>query len=147
MTVKVNANGEIVEASHSRGWDGSEWRKDPLRLGFSEQYVEREVDSGTGATLTQLFSIVPAGEVWVVTAFSCYPLDGDHTASVHLSIYDGAVDFIFKRAPSLLQNTSLECPTPLVLEAGDRLRVVWINAANGDSFRSYANGRKILIAE
>jgi hypothetical protein len=131
----------------SHGWDGSGWHKDPLRLGFSEQYLELEEGTGDGGNLEQNFTVVPAGEVWIVTAFSCFPVSGAHGSAVVMRIYDGTDNHTFRVAPSLAQNTSLVCPTPLVLVEGDKLRVVWISAANGDEFRAYANGRKILIAE
>jgi hypothetical protein len=131
----------------SHGWDGSVWRKEPIRLGFSSQYLELETDTGTGSLLSLTFSIVPSGELWVVEAFTTFPVDGDHPTPAFLSVYDGSNDHLFARVPSLSRNTMLAAETPLFLVAGDRLRVLFASGISGNEYRAYANGRKVLIAE
>lgn len=136
-----------VSMGRNYGWDGSEWRKLPLLWGYSEQYLESEINTGDGSNLTQNFSTVPAGEIWIVTAFTAYAHDGDHASRVIMFLYDGGSSYYLKFLPSLAAGTSIEAPTPIIMEEGDQLRVTWVSAANGDSFRSYAVGYKMLIAE
>lgn len=53
------------------GWDGSQFVPMAALWGYSGQYAEHEQNLNTLArdeTLT--FSVVPAGEVWVITLFS-----------------------------------------------------------------------------
>jgi hypothetical protein len=147
MTKKINADGEIVEASRGYGWISDAWQKDPLRFGFSEQYLERETDTGDGSDLDMDFSVVPAGEVWVVTAFACVPVSDDHVNVVFMGIYNGAISLEFAHEPSLALDTALQVPLQLILIEGDNLRVRWESAANGDVFYAWANGYKMLIAE
>lgn len=128
-------------------WDGSRWRKQPLIFGYSDQYIEYQTDTGDGTTLNQDFSTVPSGEIWVITSFSCYPYSGAHADLVWIGGRFGGVGHAFKAAPSLAQYTSLCLDHKLILKAGDYLRVSWRNAANGDTFFSYANGYKLNLDE
>lgn len=129
------------------GWDGALWRKLPLVFGYSDTYLDLTHALGTGGDLGLNLSVVPAGEIWVVSAFSGYPLDANHPNYVYMGIKRGAAYYALQRLPSLAQNTSIQCPTPLYLEEDDRLAIVWDNAVLNKDYYAYAHGYKMLIAE
>lgn len=128
-------------------WDGTQWRKQPLLFGYSDVYDERISNINVPAgTVTQTFSAVPAGEVWVVTLFTAFPSQGNTTRV--LMKMEGTSTHNLHVVPTPPGSTSVYVPvTPIILAATYYLEIVWENAALNDDFRASAMGYKMSILE
>jgi len=147
MTLKVNANGEIVEASRNYGWDGSAWRKLPLVWGYSDRYVEREANTNADAGLNALtFTTIPADEVWFILGGLAYNTTSSNTVVEWL--HTGSVeDMRLRRSMATAANDEIRLDTMIVLKPGDTLQVNFNGCTAGDTIVAYAWGYKMKIAE
>ena len=60
----------------NKGWIGTAWRKDPLRLGYSSDQSEQKSDtSATAGTNILTSTAVPAGEIWIIEGISARDVD------------------------------------------------------------------------
>jgi len=147
MTLKVNANGEIVEASRNYGWDGSAWRKLPLVWGYSERYVERELNTNADAgTNTLTFTTVPTGEVWYIMGGLAYNSTSafDQLSWIHRGT---GTPILMRRVVSPAQDEEIVLLAPVVLKPGDYLQAEFKGCTAGDTIATFAWGYKMKIAE
>lgn len=127
------------------GWDGTRWRKNNLLFGYvaaiGQDLVNADLDAGTN---TLSGTAVPAGEVWVVTLVALR--------------YDGTAPSLMWIRPSGLPGNppihvvssvaSLQWypqPTWVVLEAGDKLEGVVLEATATDAFYARYCGYKMQV--
>jgi hypothetical protein len=147
MTLKVNSDGEIVEASHNYGWDGSAWRKLPLVWGYSEQYLEIESASGVASGTQSLnLSTVPSGEIWVVSIISAWATAAT-IDRISLRLRDGVDQYVFEEQAYDTAYLTVSARGPFILQEGDSMRATFVNCSGGEDLHAYANGYKMLIAE
>jgi len=129
------------------GWDGTQWRKLPMLWGYSDRYVEKEVDASADVGLNYLvFSTVPAGEIWVISSVVWANLISA-CSTITAQLYDGAEAYaVFVETPSVADVYKATLCN-LVLKAGDNLRVDFSGCTAGDVLLAFASGYKMAIAE
>jgi len=127
------------------GWNGTAWVKLGVVWGYSDRYAERFDDTAVGASdITQTFATVPAGEVWVITGFSAYAKQTNVTF-VYMIANCGVFPLELVVNPYTTAYVGLVAPSPIILKAGDFLRVIWYGCILGDTVRSAANGYKMKV--
>jgi hypothetical protein len=130
------------------GWghDGARWRKDNLTWGYYDHLAEQQVNLAAGAGNNILaFTVVPAGEVWVVTGVSVLnvntSVDVDarfNTPAVNVVVYHWAAIPLATWVSSL--------PLNIVLKAGDNMQA-WFNpCVAGDDIYAAIWGYKMKVA-
>ena len=147
MTLKVNANGEIVEASRNYGWDGSAWRKLPLVWGYSDRYIERELNSNADAGANTLtFSTVPAGEVWVIEGGTAYNSTSGND-QIYWNHAGTGIAIRLRRVNAPSANEEVRIESRVILKADDAMQAYFTGCTAGDTIAAYVWGYKMKIAE
>jgi hypothetical protein len=147
MTLKVNANGEVVEASHNHGWVDGEWHKAPLPWGFSAEYGESKYVSyaaAGGNTLTA--STVPSGEVWVVETISAADITSPPDTIMIEAFKNSTMIVLLDEDAKGADRYTTWCGR-ITLAAGDYVRVEISGVTSGDQLYMRVGGYKMKIAE
>ena len=108
---------------------------------YSEAVTEADVVAGNEAIV---FSAVPAGEVWVVTAFIFWS-DQANAAFLQLIAHIGPADIIVDIDATVTAREPLKLSGSLVLAEGDYLKVYYQGASAGDDFFGRACGYKMKV--
>jgi len=143
VNVTQDTLGQLI--SGVAGWDGIEWRKLPILWGYSEGYLEKKeiLSASEGANYIN-FSIVPAGEVWVVKSVNSLDLTSEVSAIAY-TIYNTTATFYFYRQKNVSANTHVPLQCDLVLSAGDRIRVIMGGVTAGDHLQGFVTGYKMKV--
>ena len=127
------------------GWDGTQWRKIGLLLGYEDRYAEVEsADDVSAGTNTLTFTAVTPGEIWVITAFTADCEQANPSTVLLYAKCDG-VYIHLKREAYTVAKTTVEMPTHIVLKAGDQLLVSFYECAEGDDIGASALGYKVAV--
>lgn len=114
-------------------------------FGYYERYREQRVNTGVGAgDVGQSFSLVPEGEVWVVTSFVAHSVQTNVTL-VRLQAVCAGEYIVVASDPYTVAQKHVNAPGDIILSEGDRLRCYWYDCAQGDDVRSHANGYKMKV--
>lgn len=151
VDVKTSAlpSGAATSAKQNQlqGWDGAAWRKLPLVWGYSDVYSEIESEDNVGVGNQILtFSVVGAGEVWVVTCFVARSIQDD-PSSVRLQARVGGVVVWLKAEAYPVANMTVASECLIVLKEGDYLQVTFVSCLATTDVRANAIGYKMKIAE
>lgn len=131
----------------SYGWDGSDWHKLPLMWGYTDRLFESlgGIKSGDGVYDVQS-SAVPAGEIHVIQRVSLRNVSGSR-GTMLFSTGTGGVWITLAWAATQPQFTPLMVAGPIVIKAGDTIRVLQNNCLNGDVLEGGIWGYKMKVAE
>lgn len=124
--------------------DGS-WQKQNMLWGYAGKYDEREEAFNVAAgDVFMTFSIVPAGELWVVTTFSTHP-DQSNCTHVYMGHAGQGINYWMnsKGAPQAYDGVNVFCQ--MILGPTDHLRILYKGAALNDDFHAYATGYKMNL--
>lgn len=129
------------------GWDGTQWRKLPMMFGYSAAWIERESTLTAAAGLNELvFTTVPAGEVWVLTAICMVDLQTDPSVVAFFIRNDGPdVNLFVVNSPGAGEWTYLT--GWWVIPAGSTLIAYYNGCTLNDDLYADACGFKMKIAE
>jgi len=127
------------------GYIGSAWQKQGMIWSYADSYIDRQIAANVAAGDVYLsFTIVPEGEVWVITSFTTYSEQGN-TTLLYMSFFTATTDYLIKvvNAPEAYVTYSMD--GVLILKEGDRLRVRYEDASVGDDFAAFAVGYKMKL--
>lgn len=143
VEVKQTNPADLCVAQHQ--YDGSAWRKSNLLFGYSDRYVEQEVNlnAAAGANLLD-FTVVPANEIWIVTHFTSWSSGGGLTRIVNY-FHDGTTQMWIANKISPASYEVVGGMANLVLKEGDKLQARFYNCTLNDDIYSQAMGYKMKI--
>ena len=128
------------------GWDGSQWRKLPIVWGYSDRYAEYlSTNDATAGNNYLTGTLVPVGEVWVVTNLLLLNV-GSATVATQGELYDGTTGFIVHRVSAPASGAIIEWQGQVYLKAGDRMRATFYSCSLGDNLRATFLGYKMKVA-
>ena len=114
------------------GWDGTQWRKLGLLLGYYDRLAGRTVkDNATAGENTVDSPSVPAGEVWVVQVIT--GIDSNTAVTkIRLVLTTGSVSIALKEDVPPAANRWLPWTGEVVLKEGDKIQAVFYGCNAGD---------------
>jgi hypothetical protein len=125
---------EALENSmaNNRGWDGTAWRKDPIRIGYSGDKTQEVTATASAGANTLQGDVVPDGEIWVVQAI----IARDQTSApsvVSLGARVNGIDIYTKRQATVAANEFVVWSEgEIILSPGDRVIATIGGATDGD---------------
>ena len=127
------------------GWNGTTWVKLPLVFGYYEQYLEQvtNLNASTGDNWLN-GSVVPAGEIWVVTAATASNEDAA-CARIQMFIYDGAKHYAMGSVTNPVADQSLVFAGQVILNPGNRFVVRMRGVTAGNDLYFDINGYKMKV--
>lgn len=129
------------------GWIGSVWHKLAMVWGYSDRYLEREMNFNAAAgTDTLTFSVVPAGEVWYIQGICATDAITNITYTLIRVNGDGIDLWLHKKLAPAASETA-EYHNPVILKENDFIDVYFSGTVAGDDILAWAWGYKMLIAE
>jgi hypothetical protein len=129
------------------GWDGSAWRKLPLVWGYSDNWLEKLVNSNADAGTNYLDSaVVPAGEVWILTNINAHAIQAG-LSMITMGPLRGATSYYAFQKTSPGANEQVGGHCNIVLKAADKVRGAFTGCAAGDDIYLILSGYKMKIAE
>ena len=139
---------EIAEIGYLAGicqYDGTGWRKSNLLFGYNDTVAESVVDTNLGAGVQSLLgTVVPAGEVWVITAVSVRIDSASATSLYGLAVINSVeVPFISAVPPS--SATWYVACCQVVLKEGDRMKWIATGITAGDDGYLRYSGYKMKL--
>jgi len=112
---------------------------------FKGRYMERVfVDNAADGGNLLYGSVVPSGEIWVVTNMLARDYNTAQTR-IYLQVNDGSIDYTLKMATNLGVNEPAEWSGQVYLVGGDRLTAYFASCAAGDDLYFYAHGYKMTV--
>lgn len=133
------------------GWIEGQWQKNPLEMGYSDVVRNSAANSALSAgTNTLNCATVPAGEVWCITNIAYRYTGTVATTGLAVTINDGSG--IRAYLSSVVGGTAasskfyvVESSGPIVLKAGEFIRLTVFNATANNSAAVYISGWKFKI--
>lgn len=119
------------------GWLSSQWRAQPMLLGFSGIAFEKMTHTKSGAGTYQFVGAgVPAGEIWVIQSAEAYDADNAITG---IEIFIARTGYAGNIAVLVGPAANVACiyNGQVVLEEGDKLKFTLADCTDGDEL--YAN--------
>ena len=127
------------------GWDGTRWRKLPLTWGYTDVYIENVRTNDAVAGLNDLDgSLVPAGEVWVVTNVVLFNTDSA-TTIIDMQVWLSPDAVLVRRVRDAIANYSAEWAGQVYLKAGYRMRAEFSGCTLNDNLRANFLGYKMAV--
>jgi len=118
-------------------------------IGGLNAYYDRYSQQGSGTSIgvdfAALLSIVPAGEVWVVTNISAYH-DDPTPRQVRVFFRHSTTNILLFGNSYLLNDEVMERQGLWVLKEGDYIRILYGALANGQKGYYSVGGYKIKVA-
>lgn len=151
--VKVDTDGNLVIAlktiedvqANSYGWQGADWRKDPLRLGYSDTLKVSWSDTNLAAgTNTVVSAAVPADTLWVGTSFALQVISATVT-SFSYALTMGGTTMVLQQRRSPVTSIYYGITGEFVLKAGDMFAALVYGATAGDNLYARVTGYSIDI--
>jgi hypothetical protein len=126
-------------------YDSSAWVKSPIIFGYSAMISEMvNTTSAGGGTESLNHSTVPEGEVWVITAWNAFSVQG--TAGQFRGLITGYGDQQQHfRTGTITAQTSIEVTTPVILKEDGYLVSQFRTCAVGEVIYSNINGFKMKV--
>ena len=128
------------------GFDGTQWRKLPMLLGFSSQFAqENHVANATAGTNVLNLATVPAGEIWRVSSIAAFDANSVVTAisfGASLTTFTHYLATVDTPAASVLLLWSGE----IVLIAGQLVTCSFYGCTLNDDLYLTACGYKMAVA-
>ena len=144
-TVDISADQNVQARGY--GWDGSNWRKNPIPLGFTDIVEETLLDEDLDAGTNNLDgTAVPAGEIWRILIVNYRTVSASVSSAVARAFGLATAIIIEQQIPPTSGSWyPVQCET--LLQEGDYMSLLVLNATSGDkAYMRYA-GHKIKIAE
>lgn len=117
-----------------------------LIFGYNAQYLDKAYNLSAGAGDNYLYlTIVPAGEVWVVTSIAGKDNTNNPTRII-LGIYDGTSYYELKEGVTPGAGIAVSLNVPTYLKAGDKVFTLISGCVLNDDIFLTANGYKMKIA-
>jgi len=114
-------------------------------FGFNDVYQEAEFDDDVGSPTTELtFSLVPEGEVWVITQWVAVNEDTRTTNNMLRVETPTAVFNCAARHPDVA-NHKVGTSVHVVIDFGQRVQVVFEGCSMGDVVRAWISGYKMMV--
>jgi hypothetical protein len=136
----------LEKAMGSFGWDGSQWRKDPIRIGYSDTVQISLSNTSLAAGSNVIDSgAVPAGEIWILTNISLRYTGTVSSVTLTATIYRGAAHYRLFTQDSLVNSKFYGFAGQWVLKEGDVLRFEIASATAGDDAYLNAVGYRVDI--
>ena len=128
------------------GWNGTAWVKNGVAFAYSDVYGETESIPVTGAGNNKMtFSVVPAGEMWVITNISASSTTNEPTACYLDAAIDGAIR-VLVRGPYPTAGLTTDWRGQIYLKEGDYVRVTFTGCVAGKWVGAWATGYKVKVA-
>jgi hypothetical protein len=139
LAVLVDTAGQILTVS--QGWIGGAWQKNPLTIGYSNT-VERSISNASLAAGANTIddSVVPAGEVWVITNLVISYTGTVAGVVIQASRMSGGGSYIIYERRTLTSAQWYEYSGTIILKPGDNLRWICSGATLNDDGVLRANG-------
>lgn len=116
-----------------------------VTFGFNDVYQESESDDDVGTPTAELtFSLVPEGEVWVITQWVAVNEDTRTTNSILRIETPTAVFNCAARHPDVA-NHKVGTSVHVAIGYGQRVQVVFEGCSMGDVVRAWVSGYKMLV--
>lgn len=129
------------------GWDGSAWRKLPLIWGYSDVYHETIADDNASVTFDALAtSVVPNGEVWVITYMIAFDIDNAIT-KLTLLVHDGTTGYTLREKVTIAAGVEIIFTGYAVLKKDWYTEAHFWGCTAGDNIRLHVHGYKMKVAE
>ena len=127
------------------GWDGAAWRRLNLLFGYHAPYSEYiAVNNVPAGNYDMHFSVVPAGEVWVITALYAICNQALADGIVFSPTIGGTTVSLVQHKPAAA-SIGFNWSGWLTLRQGDFARFVFCTCALNDDVRGSVAGYKMLI--
>ena len=127
------------------GWISGAWQKNPLAFGYSERLSGRIFDTAlvAGTTILQV-SVVPAGEIWVLTSVAMLYI-GTSPTYIQMFINDTVALELIARQPAPVSDQLYDRQGWWVLKAGDNVGYAVVGATLNDDLYGYYFGFRVDI--
>lgn len=117
-----------------------------IPFGYNAQYLQTTGTTTAGAGDNYLYgSIVPAGEIWVVTSIATWDVNTNPSV-IGIGIEHSGSYYTLKQAPTPGLNTVFSLNNPTYLAAGDRVYVYFGGCTLNDDIYITINGYKMKVA-
>jgi len=114
-------------------------------FGYAGVYHERIVELNASAGSNALNgSVVPAGEVWVVTTVMAYNAD-TNPSEIYIGINDGVTNHLLNRVLSPGVDVPVQWSGQAYLETGDKIKAYFGGCALNDDLYAFFNGYKMEV--
>ena len=128
------------------GWDGTQWRKLGLLLGYYDRLAGKTVNDNAAAGINTIDSAtVPAGELWVVQAIAGINLNTEVT-KIRLSLIAGSISCGLREDVPPAANWWLPWTGEVVLKEGDKIQASFLGCSAGDDIILSWWGYKVSVA-
>lgn len=133
------------------GWIEGQWQKNPLEMGYSDVVRGGAANSALSAGTNQLdCATVPAGEVWCITNIVYRYVGTVASVSLAVTINDGSgmkayLASIVGGTVASSKFYVVESAGPIILKAGEFIRLTVFNATANNSAAVYISGWKFKI--
>ena len=128
-------------------WDGTVWRKQPMMFGYSDRYSEVESSVNVAAGSHNLdFTVVPAGEIWVVNAISARCSTANPSSISVLLNLGGNTHYLLVQTTVVAWIPEIALGA-FVLKEGDFVRATFAGCSLNDDIYAQASGYKMSIVE
>lgn len=129
------------------GWDGTQWRKLALVWGYSDVYGESVTEVSTGGASTIVYSsVVPTGEVWVISSVIARHDDPVARNTLVFAVVGGTTVFLLSNT-ALAQWIALDSKAVIILKKDDYLYCEVSALANTKNVYLAVCGYKMSITE
>lgn len=127
------------------GYDKTRWRKLALVWGFSDTYGEKIQNTNLSVGSNSVSgSVVPAGEVWVVSHVLII-YTGTSPTFIRGQALLGAVYVDLFRQPSPVSGQSYSRQLSISMKAGDKVLATVSGATAGDALEAWFAGYKMAV--
>lgn len=111
---------------------------------YYDRYSQEGYGVSTGVDFAALLSIVPAGEVWVVTNIAVYH-DDPTPRKIQVFFRYSTTNILLFGNSFLLTDEVMDRQGFWVLEAGDYIRILYVGLANGQKGYYSVAGYKVEV--
>lgn len=143
MTEEIKSVGELAGLC---GWDGAAWQKLNLLFGYHDRYLEEVHIEANTTSHTLQGSVVPEGEVWVVTAMCALNRDSASTLYYELTVFSNKFEHYINIINTPAKLTPVTFYGAIPMKAGDRVRAILHGVTVGDVLRFGIFGYKMKVA-
>jgi len=145
ILAQVQAIEDLTHALQSVATDRLIVRGEDQLFSYKDRYIERTVRANAAAGVNQLVgTIVPAGEVWVVTAAGAVNQTSTCTA-ISVGMIVGAIDYYFGGQATTVIRELVECGHTMILKTGDRVIGDFQGCTLNDTLILNMNGYKMTL--
>lgn len=129
------------------GWDGSNWRKNPMIWGYSDTISQYGEGTAAAAAIIRAFCATPpAGQVYVYQGYNAMHNDGVNR-SIFIGVYNGVSYYGVKVYQTAVSGSWYGDPLEIVVKNGEQLYAQAYLGTIGSKVFFYSRGYLMKVSE